>query len=108
MIWDAFLFNGELDLLECRLTEMDSLGCKFIIAEADITFQGAPKPLHFMENQERFAPWLDRIIYLIATLPGTDETYDPWMREYEQRNQLLQELAKSDPEGTTDSIRSLR
>jgi beta-1,4-mannosyl-glycoprotein beta-1,4-N-acetylglucosaminyltransferase len=87
LIWDTFLYNGEADMLECRLTELDSLDCKFVIAEADITFQGMPKSLCFMEEQERFAPWLDRIIYLLADLPETD---DPWKREYAQRNQLLE------------------
>lgn len=87
MIWDCFLYSGEADMLECRLAEMDSLDCKFVIAEADITFQGKPKPLGFLENQDRFAPWLDRIIYLIAALP---EKRGPWAREYAQRNQLLE------------------
>lgn len=86
MIWDAFLYGGEADMLECRLTEMDSLDCKFIIAESDITFQGKPKPLGFLENQDRFVPWLDRITYAVTALPDTD---DPWVREYAQRDQLL-------------------
>ena len=90
MIFDAFLFSGELDMLECRLTELDSLDCKFIIAEADITFQGAPKPLGYLENKERFAPWEDRIIYLLTVLPGIEDTLDPWAREYEMRSQLLE------------------
>lgn len=90
MIWDCFLYSGEADMLECRLTEMDPLDCKFIIAESDITFQGTPKPLSFIDDQRRFAPWLDRIIYLVAALPEADEIYDPWVREYAQRNQLLE------------------
>ncbi len=89
MIYDAFLYNGEADLLECRLTEMDSLDCKFVIAEAPLTFQGREKPLYFEEQKERFAPWKDRIIYGIAGVPGVDETYDPWKREYAQRGALL-------------------
>ena len=73
-------------MLECRLTELDSLDCKFIIAESDVTFQGKPKPLYFLENQERFGPWKDRIIYGIAGVPETD---NPWEREYAQRGSLL-------------------
>src|SRR5271168_5069441 len=99
MIWDAFLYNGEADMLECRLTEMDSLDCKFVITEAALTFQGREKPLYFEEHKERFAPWKDRIIYGIASVPGIDETYDPWAREYAQRGSLLLSVlghAKSD------------
>jgi beta-1,4-mannosyl-glycoprotein beta-1,4-N-acetylglucosaminyltransferase len=99
VIWDCFLYSGEADMLECRLTELDSLDCKFVIAEADTTFQGRPKPLGYLENKERFAPWADRIIYLVTVLPEADETYDPWVREYAQRDQLLEvalERAKHD------------
>jgi beta-1,4-mannosyl-glycoprotein beta-1,4-N-acetylglucosaminyltransferase len=89
MIWDCFLYNGEADMLECRLAELDSLDCKFIICEASLTFQGREKPLYFEEQKDRFAPWKDRIIYGIAGVPGADETYDPWVREYAQRGSLL-------------------
>ncbi len=87
MIWDAFLYNGEADMLECRLTELDSLDCKFVIAESEMTFQGQPKPLSFLEEKERFASWADRITYAVAALP--EDTSDPWTREYAQRDRLL-------------------
>jgi beta-1,4-mannosyl-glycoprotein beta-1,4-N-acetylglucosaminyltransferase len=85
MLWDCFLFSGELDMLECRLTEMESLDCKFVISEAPVTFQGQQKPLHFEENKERFAPWAERIVYIPSWLYAAS----PWEREYEQRDILI-------------------
>ena len=52
--WDAFLFCNELDLLEARLTELDSAVYRHVLVEAPVTFQGDPKPLWYAENKERF------------------------------------------------------
>jgi Glycosyltransferase family 17 len=67
-VFDTFLFNDELDLLEARLIELDSTVYRHVLVEAPITFQGNPKPLHFLENQERFASWKDKIIHVTADL----------------------------------------
>jgi glycosyl transferase family 17 len=69
-VWDAFLFCDELDLLECRLTELDDAVYRHVLVEAPFTHQGDPKPLHYQDNRDRFAPWADKIIHVVADLPG--------------------------------------
>lgn len=94
-MFDAFTFFNELDLLEIRLEELDPVVDGFVIAEAPVTFQGAPKPLHFADNRDRFARFLPKITHLVVDdMPGGD---DPWMRERHQRNALRRGLADLAP-----------
>ena len=94
-IFDGFTFHSEFDILELRLTELYDAVDHFVLVEADRTFTGAPKPLHFLENRERFAPWLDKIIHV----PVTDfpETDSPWTREAFQRDAIARGLKGCDP-----------
>lgn len=89
MIIDTFLFGWELDMLECRLYEMNSFVDVFIIVEAKATFQGEEKPLTFAENRTRFAEYKDKIIYVVPELPNTD---NPWVREYVSRESIKEHL----------------
>lgn len=81
-VYDCFLFNNELGLLEVRLHEMDSQVDKFVIVEAVETFQGGAKPLIFAENAEKFAEFKDKIIHVVVEHL---ETSNPWDREFNQR-----------------------
>jgi Glycosyltransferase family 17 len=69
-VWDCFPFFNELDLLEARLTELDSVAYRHVLAESPVTHQGNPKPLYYAENKERFSAWQDKIIHVVADLPG--------------------------------------
>ena len=82
--FDCFMMNNELDMLECRLTELEDVVDHFVLVEATVT-HGAnqPKPLHFQENQERFAKWSDQIVHVVAD--GMPSHVDPWSREHAQR-----------------------
>jgi len=83
-IWDTFLFYNELDMLECRLTELEDTPIhKFVLVESAFTFQGNPKPLHFDQNRDRFAKWEDRIVYVALTEMHPDD--NAWAREIRQR-----------------------
>lgn len=92
---DAFLFRDELDLLECRLTELGSVMDAFVIVEGTRTHgHNTPKPLVYQANAERFAAWADKIIYVIADdLPDSP---DPWKRENTQRDYIWQGLKRLD------------
>jgi Glycosyltransferase family 17 len=87
--WDAFAFCGELDLLEARLTELDGAAYRHVLVEAPVTYQGDPKPLHYAENRERFAPWHGKIIHVIADLADCP---DVLAREYGMREAALRGL----------------
>ena len=88
MIYDCFLFNDELDLLQLRLQFLDDAVDKFVIVESERTISGQLKPLHFHKNQERFKKFLPRIIHLVA--PVND--LSAWDYEFFQRNYIKQAL----------------
>jgi hypothetical protein len=111
--YDSFMFNDELNMLECRLSELDQVMDKFILVEATVTHQGTPKPLHYAENKERFSPWADKIVHVIAddltirrnesrlylkrAYDGdTDESHEAWQSENSQREYVADGLARLD------------
>lgn len=94
---DAFPFNNELDLLECRLVELYDSVDKFVIVEADIDHQGNQKPLYYQENKNRYSSFSDKIVHVKATsLPTFQENGNPWSREWAQREDISIGLGKID------------
>jgi Glycosyltransferase family 17 len=88
-VWDVFMLNTELDMLEVRLRELPQV-YRHVLVEAAADHQGHPKPLHYLDNRERFAPWKDKIIHVVADhLPDHP---NPWVREHFQRDQALPAL----------------
>jgi Glycosyltransferase family 17 len=83
-VWDCFPFFNELDLLEARLTELDGVAYRHVLVEAPVTHQGNPKPLWYSENKERFSAWQDKIIHIVADLPGGGA----WDREHAQNEAI--------------------
>lgn len=86
-IFDAFMLNDDLDVLEARLYELEGIpNLTHVIVEADVTHQDEPKPSYLSDSWERFSPWHDRIHRVWATgLPTKEEASDPWAREHAQR-----------------------
>jgi hypothetical protein len=97
-VYDSFLFNNELSMLECRLTELDAYPqiYRHVLVEAPVDHQGHAKPLHYAENRERFAPWADRIVHVVAEDPP--DTDYAWKRERAQREQVARGLAGAAPD----------
>ena len=110
---DTFMFNDELSMLECRLTELEEVIDWFVLVEATVTHQGAPKPLHYLENIHRFDRWNDRIVHVIAddlttrrnesrlgmvrVYDGdTDVSHEAWQSENSQREYVADGLARLD------------
>lgn len=97
-VWDTFLFGDELDMLQCRLEELERYpDVRHVLVEAPLSHQGQPKPLYFVENRERFAPWADRITHVVAELPPPGDI-DPWHREHVQREFVWGGLSEADPD----------
>ena len=69
--------------------ELDDAVYRHVIVEAPVTFQGTPKPLHYLENRDRFAPWKDKIVHVVADLDGCE---DHWAREHASRDAIPQGL----------------
>lgn len=97
LIVDTFPVHDELDMLECRLTEIGD-ACDYVVAvEADVTHQDKPKPYHLTENLDRFARWKDKLIVVQATgLPTVEDDDDPWARELAQRGFVFDGLDQLD------------
>lgn len=66
MIVDVFPFFNELDVLEIRLNELDSVVDRFVILECKETYGGDLKPLHLQANWGRFAKFADKITHVIT------------------------------------------
>ena len=64
MIYDCFPFFNELDVLEIRLNVLYDIVDYFVITEADKTHTGRHKEYIFEQNKDRFAKFLDKIIYI--------------------------------------------
>lgn len=94
-VFDCFTFFNELDILDVRLHEMSPVVDKFVLVEATRTFQGAPKPLYYIENKGRFAEFADKIIHVPVDFPDdmSSMLHDKcptttWAREHYQRRQI--------------------
>lgn len=68
-VLDAVLMSSELDLLEIRLNELDSVVDRFFILESNATFTGLPKETYFGNNRERFAKFQNKIEYRLWVEP---------------------------------------
>jgi beta-1,4-mannosyl-glycoprotein beta-1,4-N-acetylglucosaminyltransferase len=62
-VLDAILMSNELDLLEIRMNELDSVVDYFLIVESNATFTGLRKDTYFAQNRERFSKFQDKIVY---------------------------------------------
>lgn len=103
-VYDIFLFNNELDILEIRLHELSPIVDRFVIAESPVTFSGKKKPLHYFENRGRFASFADRIDHIITknvplaapdeqNLSKRERERRAFGREHAQRNALSEALS---------------
>lgn len=61
--FDSFVFDGELDLLEFRLTELTPFIDVFIIAELDSNKNNSV----FIKNKTRFEKWKKKIFHIFVT-----------------------------------------
>lgn len=90
MIYDCFMFFNELDLLEIRLNELNTVVDKFLIVEATKTHAGEEKPLYFNENKEKFSAFKDKIEHII--IDEYPEYNCAWELENYQRNVIIETL----------------
>jgi beta-1,4-mannosyl-glycoprotein beta-1,4-N-acetylglucosaminyltransferase len=89
-IYDCFMFNDELDVLDIRFAELGSLVDYFVIVESHLTHSGKPKPLYFKDNETRYAKYADKIRHIVFDdMPQTDNA---WHRESHQRDACAQGL----------------
>lgn len=96
VIYDAFIFKDELDLLEIRLNELNQIVDRFVLVEATRTFQNNRKPLAFRINRQRFSSFLQKIIHI--TVDDFPPFAGAWSQEYFQRNAIMRGLIDCQPD----------
>jgi hypothetical protein len=84
-VFDVFVFNNELRLLELKLHEMADWVEAFVLVEARQTFTGVPKPLVFEQNRDRFASFASKIVHVVVD-DFPPHVRHPWAREFYQRD----------------------
>jgi beta-1,4-mannosyl-glycoprotein beta-1,4-N-acetylglucosaminyltransferase len=94
-VYDCFPFFKELDILEIRLRELWDLVDKFVLVESNKTHSGRDKPLFFSDHRDRFAPFLEKIIHIVADPP---ESASIWQREGFQRDAIKRGLDDAKPD----------
>lgn len=92
-IIDCFPFYNELDLLFYRLSILYEHVDYFVLVEANQTFTGKNKISYFQENQERFLPFMDKIVPIQVDLPYIWPHIDcskdeQWVNERYQRDAI--------------------
>ena len=98
-IYDAVMYNGEIDLLLLRLYSLNASVSRFIIVESGCTFSSKPKPHYFRDRDSKnllVQPFIQKIIPVtVQQHCNTDN--DPWSMEKELRNAVLQGLSNDVP-----------
>lgn len=94
-IFDGFIFNDELDLLELRLMELSDYVDEFVLVEMAHNFMQQPKPLHYNDNQARFSKWSKQIRHIIVRNYQVEP--HPAM-EYHQRRMIAAGLLDVGPQ----------
>lgn len=106
MLIDAFTFFNEYDMLEARLEYYYNFVDKFVISECDHTHAGNYKGFNFEKEQNRYAKYLDKIVYLKLAIDPTKYDFSKpkstnysagnWILEKQQRNFLQNGLTDSE------------
>lgn len=83
-VFDLVLYNGEADVLECRLWELADVVDVMVVLEGDRTFTGKPK---HKEPRDRFKRW-GGLVHWVDHVTPFDE--NAWVVEAATRNALLE------------------
>ena len=86
-IYEGFLFNDEVDMLEIHMRELARTVDYFIIVESELTFTNHEKRLVFADVRHKFADMEDQIIYILM---NTSRDANPWVNENAQRQAIFQ------------------
>ena len=89
-VYDCFMFNDELDVLDIRLAELDEVVDYFVIVESHLTHSGKSKPLYFKDNAERYQKYAHKIRHIV--FDEMPQTNNAWHRESHQRDACMRGL----------------
>jgi len=97
MIITSQPFLNELDQLEIKFETLKGVVDLHVVYESSVTFSGVNKPLYFEENKERFAKYPIHYFNVDHINEKTEKMYC-WDREHAQREAVLNEINKINPE----------
>ena len=107
-IYDCFLFDHELDMLNLRLHEMGDYVDHFILVESRHSHTGKDKELYFQKHKDLFKKFRHKIEHIVIDLPN-EVLYEPHpngvneedrlnkFRENYNRNAIKDALLKISP-----------
>lgn len=98
-MFDCTMINDEIDLLEIRLNELDSVIERFVIVESNTTHSGKRKDFNFIKNIDRFKKFIHKIHYIQDTGIAANTPGEVWANENRQRDislSVLQHVSPSD------------
>ncbi|XP_016432482.2 uncharacterized protein LOC107759123 [Nicotiana tabacum] len=83
-VFDAVLFNNEVDMLTIRWKELYPYITEFVLLESNSTFTGLPKPSYFANHRDQFEFVESRLTY--GQIPGRFRRGEnPFVEEAYQR-----------------------
>lgn len=103
LVFDAFIFSNELDLLELRLNELNDVVDYFVIVESDYTFRNKEKMLVWDQSkgEPRFERFHHKIIHYIHKSSQSDIA---WENEYSQRDAMYDAVVQSERSNGDDIL----
>ncbi|KUJ08518.1 uncharacterized protein LY89DRAFT_690955 [Mollisia scopiformis] len=90
-VYDLFMLNDELDMLEIRLSTLYDYVDYFIIVESLVTFTNHEKPLVLKDNWARIEKWSDKVIHHVLENPPIGAPR-AWDYEDSQRNAMFSQV----------------
>lgn len=73
---DCFRFHNEFEILKLRLQILEDVVDWFVLAEANLSHSGEPKPYHFEQNKGIFKRWLPKIRHVVVEdMPANASNY---------------------------------
>lgn len=91
-IYDCFSFYNEFEMLDIRLKMLNDVVDYFVLVELPKTYSGKEKPRYFEENKQRYAEYLDKIIYISSDEVPDVTGFHDWTIAYFQRNCIFYAL----------------
>lgn len=92
MIVDCVMagYRADIDMLVCRMTELDSVVDRFVIVDSPRTFGGQPKPSWVEQGLGRLMPWEAKTVWINGSNDPLPE--HPRHHEYDAREIAQGEL----------------
>jgi beta-1,4-mannosyl-glycoprotein beta-1,4-N-acetylglucosaminyltransferase len=86
-IYDCFLFDHELDMLNLRLHEMNNYVDHFILIESRNSHTGKDKELFFQKHKDLFSKFSHKIEHIVIDLPN-EVLYEPYPLGIDEEDNL--------------------